>query len=276
VVGAFKFLVFMVKIAATWLGFLGSKLGFLKGVFYVVGQVIGFVFGGWILKILSWLGKLNVLLGPLGTAFRILAVPINLAGRAFGWLGAKAGALFMYIANGARMIPSIISRAFNSVLNFITGAGARFYDAGVKLWNFLKNGLLGAISSGAGSVGEFAQAIANSVIKLLNSAIPNRIPIPGPAPDINLPNDPIPMLARGGVVSGVGSWITGEAGPELNTLTSGGQVVVKPLTPGVVAQGTSATVDAGGGRRTIVSKVYLRGRQIAEAVADEAEDEKAR
>lgn len=271
VVGAFKVLVFIVKVVAIVLGFLGKLLAPLSGAFRILGEVVGFIFGGWILKAISWIGKISILLRPLGSLFKLLAAPINLVGRLFGWLGAKFGSLMLYIANGAKRIPSIISRAFNAVLDWITGAGSKFYDAGRSLWNFLKNGLIGAIGSGLGEVGEFAQAIANAVIDLLNDAIPNKL---GPA---NLPNNPIPRLATGGVVSGVGSWITGESGPELNTLTSGGQVVVKPLAPGVSAQSTNATVaPQGGGKRTIVSKIYLKGRQIAEAVADEAEDEKSR
>jgi hypothetical protein len=83
------------------------------------------------------------------------------------------------------------------------------------------------------------------------------------------------MLAGGGVVSGSGSWITGEAGPEINTLRDG-KVSVVPLTPAVKAQGTSATLSPREGKRTIVTKVYLKGRQIAEAVADEVDDENAR
>lgn len=269
VVGAFKFLIFVVRIVATVLGWLGTKLAFLKPVMGIVGQIIGFIAGGPILKLLSGLGKVNILLGPLGFLFRMLSAPIRMAGGLIGWLVGKVfGLIGIFIRLAGRIIP-LFRGAINGVVNFITGAGSRFFNAGVALWNRLRDGIMQAIGSGLGFAGDIGKAVYNFIAGGINSALPNSL---GP---INIPDNPIPMMASGGVVSGSGSWITGERGPEINTLRNG-RVTVVPLTPGVNAQGTGATLNPDGGRRTIVTKVFLKGRQIAEAVADELEDEKAR
>lgn len=90
-------------------------------------------------------------------------------------------------------------------------------------------------------------------------------------PGVHIKTPNIPMLGSGGFVAGSqrGSWITGEAGPEINTMTSRG-VTVQPLS----SIGSPALAAAGGG--TIVTKVYLDKRQIAEAVGDYAESRRAR
>lgn len=278
-VGAFKFLLIVLKVVATVLGWIGTVVGpkFQKW-FEIAGQVVGFIFGGAILRVLSWLGKLSVILAPIGFLFSKLVWPIEKAGVVVGWLVGKIGGLIKIFGGLATRAFPVLQRGFDKIISWLTspgGLGGKLFDAGVKLWGFIKNGLFKAIGSGLGFAFDVAKAVANAVIKLLNSAIPNKIPIPGPAPDINLPNDPIPMLAGGGVVSGSGSWITGDAGPELNTL-SGGRVLVQPLPAVSAPVASSATLDTHGSKRVLVSKVYLRGKQIAEAVADEAEDEAAR
>lgn len=277
IVGSFKLLIFIVKVVSTVLGALGKLVGpGLKPVFETIGKVIGFFFGGAILKLLSSIGKLNILLRPLGFLFKLLAVPINLAGRAVGFLFGWMFKLLGFAARFAINLFAPLRGAFNRVLGFLIGAGARFYDAGVFLWTRFKSGILKAIGAGLGFAGDIGKGIWNFVAGTFNKFLPDKIKGPGPLPDLNLPDNPLPLLAGGGVISGVGSWITGDAGPELNTLTSGGQVVVKPLTSAISAPASSATLAPGGGKRVLISKIYLKGHQIAEAVADEAEDEAAR
>ena len=273
--GAFKFIIGLVKIFASALGVLGKWLAPLKGFFGVLGYVIGFVFGGPILKGLSLIGKLSILLKPLGFMFKLLYQPIRLVGAVVGWVFTRFAALAEILGRTAGYYLPVLRRVWGRILGFLTGLGQRFYDAGVRIWMRLREGFFQAVGAGLGFVGDLAKAFANAVIGFLNSAIPNSLPVPGPLPNIDLPNNPIPMLAAGGVVSGSGSWITGEAGPELNTLR-GGRVTVQPL-PAISApaQGV-ATLDPARGREVRVTKIYLRGKQIAEAVADEAEDEAAR
>jgi hypothetical protein len=269
VVGAFKFLIFVIRIVATVLGWLGTKLAFLKPVMFIIGQIIGFIAGGPILKFLGGLGKINILLGPLGALFRMLAIPLRMAGGLIGWIGGKIAGLLGWFGKLAYGAIPIFRGAINGVIKWLTGAGAKFFNAGFNLWKRLGEGIRQAIGSGLGFAGDIGKAVYNFIAGHVNSALPNSL---GP---INIPDNPIPMMASGGVVSGSGSWITGERGPEINTLRNG-RVTVVPLTPGVNAQGTGATLNPSGGTRTIVTKVFLKGRQIAEAVADELEDEKAR
>lgn len=271
---AFDVGIFIVGVLAKALGWLGKVLAPLSGVFKFVGYVIGFLFGGPILRALSSIGKLNILLRPLGMLFGLAAKPIEFVGAAIGRLVGWAGKLIGFFGRLAGSLVPGVSTAFNAVLSFITGLGPRFYSAGKNLWARMRQGIMEAIGTGLAFAGNIAKSVGNALIGLLNTAIPNKIPIPH-FPDINLPDNPIPKLAGGGIVSGSGMWITGEAGPELNTLR-GGRVTVQPL-PAISAPGPGvATLDPGRRRETNITKIYLRGRQIAEAVSDEAEDQRAR
>lgn len=274
VVGAFKFVLMVLKPVMFLFGLLGKVLKPLKPIFFALGWVIGFLFGGWILKVMAWLSKLTIILSPIGTLLKALAIPLTLAGKLVGWFGSQILKLIGWGLSFISRFIGPIRNAIDNVIDWLTGAGSRFFDAGMKLWKKFKDGILRAIGAGLGFAGDIAKAVWNFIAGNFNKFLPDKISGPGPLPDLNLPDNPLPMLAEGGVVSGSGSWITGEAGPEINTLV-GGKVVVKPLTPGVAAMGTTATL-APDEPRVIVTKVYLRGRQIAEAVADEAADERAR
>lgn len=269
-IGAFKVITFVIRVLATVLGFLGKVLSPLGKVFEFVGAAIGFVFGGWILRAIGALSKIHILLGPLGWAARMLAKPIELVGRAFGFVFGWGLRLAGWIGQFATRHIPMLAAAWGRILGFITGLAVRFWNAGASLWRALSNGFRNAVGAGLGFAGDIGKAVWNFIAGTFNRALPNNI---GP---INLPNNPLPMLASGGVVSGSGSWISGEAGPELNTMM-GGRVTVQPL-PAVAAQDTTAVLSGmgGGGKRVLISKVYLKGRQIAEAVAEEAEDEQAR
>ncbi len=276
-VGVFKLAVGILKVFSIALGWLGDAIGpSFRGAFEILGQVIGFLFGGPILKALGSLGKLSILLKPLGFLFKGLYQPIRLMGRAVEFAFGKLfglGGLFAGFAG--RFIPAL-RNGWNTILGWMSSVlGSRLFGIGLALWRRLKEGFAQGIGAGLGFAGDLAKAFYNAVAGFINMAIPNKIHTPGPIPDIPLPDNPLPLLASGGVVSGFGSWITGEAGPELNTLTTGGQVVVQPLSASVAAP-PGGSVSLQGEPRVMVSKVYLRGRQIAEAVADEAADDRAR
>lgn len=268
VVAAFEFLIAILKIAGPIFGWLGEKAKPLKGFFEGLGTVIGWVFGGPILKALGMLGKLSFLLRPLSFLFRVLELPIRAMTGILGFLIGKLASLIGFFGKLAFKAIPLFRDAIGAVVRFLTGAGQKFFNAGVWLWNRLRAGIIRAVGQGIGFAADLGKAVYNFVAKLINKGIPNRL---GP---INLPNNPIPLLAAGGVVTGTGSWITGDAGPEINSLRNG-KVTVVPLTPSVKAQSANATMMPRE-NRIIVSKIYLRGRQIAEAVADEAEAEAAR
>jgi hypothetical protein len=80
----------------------------------------------------------------------------------------------------------------------------------------------------------------------------------------------LPALAAGGVIRASGAALVGEQGPEIVSLPRG--ATVWP-TPAVQAMGANAPGASG---QTIVTKVYLDRRQIAEAVGTYASDRIAR
>jgi hypothetical protein len=74
----------------------------------------------------------------------------------------------------------------------------------------------------------------------------------------------LPGMAQGGTVTAGGSALVGETGPEIVSLPRAAKVT--PLPAGVV----------GGGGGTVVTRVYLDKRQIAEAVGSYTADRVAR
>jgi hypothetical protein len=80
----------------------------------------------------------------------------------------------------------------------------------------------------------------------------------------------LPALAAGGVIRASGAALVGEQGPEIVSLPRG--ATVWP-TPAVNAMANAPGASAG---QTIVTKVYLDRRQIAEAVGTYASDRIAR
>ena len=75
-------------------------------------------------------------------------------------------------------------------------------------------------------------------------------------------------LADGGTIVQGGQVLVGERGPELLSLPAG--ATVTPMdSPALVSR-------APGGAQTLITKVYLDKRQIAQAVADVNSDHRAR
>jgi hypothetical protein len=80
----------------------------------------------------------------------------------------------------------------------------------------------------------------------------------------------LPALAAGGVIRASGAALVGEQGPEIVSLPRGATVWPTP------AVNAMANAPGGGAGQTIVTKVYLDRRQIAEAVGSYASDRIAR
>jgi hypothetical protein len=83
---AWKLLIVTITVVATVLGFLGKILKPFGFIFKWIGWIIGFVFGGEILKVLGLLGK-------LGGVFRI-----------FGWLGKMLGGLWWFMSKALGLL----------------------------------------------------------------------------------------------------------------------------------------------------------------------------
>jgi phage-related protein len=123
----------------------------------------------------------------------------------------------------------------------IIGVVKDMAKAGRKLIGGLLDGILsaakgvgGVVASIATSIKDAVVGVINDMINLLNNAIPNKIPIPG-APDVNLPDNPIPHLATGTDSWRGGTALVGEQGPELVRLPRGAQVLPADRTAAALA-----------------------------------------
>jgi TP901 family phage tail tape measure protein len=236
------------------IGFVGAQyilkgiglLGKFGGVFRVVAaaarllnvpiRLVGAALGG-VLRIggavASFLGRR--LVGQVtnaASAFIGLANRVKGAGsRIFGAVRAIVSGVGRALGGIGNAIRQPFSRAINGVIGFLRSAGERFFSVGKTLWAKLASGIRSAVGAGIGFAADLGKAIANAVIGFLNDAIPNKIPIPG-APDINLPDNPIPRLRRGGRLSrmrGGGAVPFLAAGGEM--LIDGGRAMLIPGDP---------------------------------------------
>lgn len=110
----------------------------------------------------------------------------------------------------------------------IVEVASDFLDAGKELGGAILDGLLGALTATGGFVSDIGSAVwdavkgaINTLIDSLNNGIPNSISL-GFGPSIDLPDNPVPRLAMGGLGSGV--TMVGERGPELVNLPNGSRV----------------------------------------------------
>jgi len=142
------------------------------------------------------------------------------------------------VAGSLRALRGAFRAGLDTIVKVIRGAGSKFLNAGKSLGRKLVEGLKSIFSSGGALAGDLGKSIANAVIDLLNSAIPNKLPIPG-APDIDLPNNPIPRFARGGLVRGVGSADTVPA------LLTPGEFVLRRSAVQALGAGALGSLNAG-------------------------------
>lgn len=221
-----------------------------------------------------------------------LAAGFVLAYKKVGWFRKGVQAVWGWIKANWPLIVSIllgplgiavvqIIKHWDTIKNGAVSAFRWVKNAASNTVNFFKGlpGKIGSVASGMfdGVKNAFRSAL-NWIISRWNSLefkIPGFDP-PGPGPKfggftLGVPD--IPMLADGGFIRAgrFGSYITGERGPELQTVTPTG-IAVQPLNsaPG------GALAASGGGPTFVVHKTFLDGRQIAETVGEVVRDKKAR
>lgn len=167
-----------------------------------------------------------------------------------------------------------IMDALRGLVGFVKKLPGMLAGAARGLWSWLTDGLSAALGGATDFALGIGKKLANAIIGGLNDMLPNKISIPG-APDVNLPNNPIPMLANGGTLYRGGSVLVGERGPEFLDLPRGARV--RPLE----RAGEVVPFGAGGGsgssailRVEVVSTID--GREVARSTADVTADELAR
>ena len=157
-------------------------------------------------------------------------------------------------------IKEIASRVGGAVVDFlkaipgkIMDLGSSFLEAGKSLGGKILSGIKDGLTAAVGFAGDVASglwkavknAVNTNVIDKINNAIPNSIVIPGPFPDIDLPDNPVPRLASGSRYFRGGLALVGEQGPELVAMPRGSRVFTARETSGMGDSGpVSVTVNA--------------------------------
>lgn len=296
VVVAFKVLMGVINVVAPALGILGTFLEPLKPAFQILGNIIGFIFAGPLTALLGGLSKFGIVLGAVGTIFRIINIPMRLAGVILGGL-VKA---FMYVSRAAlnfiggliarfapglgRMITAVVNfggnlrskfvAAFKSVLTTIGGFSTSLFNAGVKLGDKLfvgfKERLLKLFAGGAAFFGDIGEGLREWINA--NTMFGDEIKILGKSARI-------PALAEGGDITRGGVALVGENGPELARFAAGSSVVplrAASAAPIGAGSGVGSPQAISGVTVSVRSPIYIDRRQIAEAYGEYMEDRRSR
>lgn len=135
----------------------------------------------------------------------------------------------------------IASEAVDLLLGYVKLQFGNLPGIAVEAGTEMGKGLANAVASGF-------KGAWNAIADEINRAIPDKITIPGPFPDIDLPDNPIPKLAMGGTVRSPFQ-VVGEQGPEIAAL---------PMGTRVFSNAQSRQMLAGGGT-TIVNHFHFDG-----------------
>jgi tape measure domain-containing protein len=153
---------------------------------------------------------------------------------------------FRTLLDVARNVYNGVAGVVESIVGFFTGIPGRLADLGGSIARAIGNGFVDAF---------------NFVADVVNRAIPDSISIPF-APDINLPDNPLPMLPRfhtGGVVPG-------RPGQEMLALLTAGERVLTPEQNatmergGMIRENTTTNITVYGGGMTDPASI---AREIA-------------
>ncbi|PER85875.1 tape measure protein [Bacillus thuringiensis] len=159
---------------------------------------------------------------------------------AFKFVFSAIGSVVSDAFDGIRVVwDTVLKPILNGIIDFISGVFSGDWD---KAWK----GIVQIFDGVFNGIKAAAKAPINAVISMINGLIEgiNSIEMPDWVPFAggSKPNIPtIPMLATGGHVLGDGSFIAGEAGPELFT-KRGNRVSVTPLSSNEKSLGITGTM----------------------------------
>lgn len=186
----------------------------LSPVFAAIGQVFQWI---WANVIAPIVGFIQAGITGLGLVFQwlhanIIAPVFAAVGAAFQWVWANViSPVVGFISGAITNVGNTIQTVFGGMASFIGSA----FQAALNVVKGPINGIIGLV---------------NSAIRRLNSlsvTIPDWVPIVGGQTwGLSIPT--IPMLAKGGAITGAGSVLVGENGPEILNVGRGASVV--PLT----------------------------------------------
>ncbi|MDO3374689.1 tape measure protein [Bacillus paranthracis] len=180
----------------------------------------------------------NEILSPVFS--KISSVIENVLLPAFKFVFSAIGSVVSDAFDGIRVVwDTVLKPILNGIIDFISGVFSGDWD---KAWK----GIVQIFDGVFNGIKAAAKAPINAVISMINGLIEgiNSIEMPDWVPFAggSKPNIPtIPMLATGGHVLGDGSFIAGEAGPELFT-KRGNRVSVTPLSSSEKSLGITGTM----------------------------------
>ncbi|MFU0242863.1 phage tail protein, partial [Streptomyces scabiei] len=268
----------------------------LQPVFTAIGEVFNWIYNNIIMPIvtgimiyvglwaavITWLWEtvISPVFAAIGQAFNwiwnsvispvigFISGAINNVGIIFDWLYANAvKPAFDGVAGAFNWVwNSVISPVIGFISDAINNVGNTVRDVFGGIGSFIGSAFQAALNVVRGPINGII-SLVNSAIRGLNSlsvTIPSWVPIVGGQTwGLNLPT--IPMLAKGGTITGAGSVLVGENGPEILNVGRGASVV--PLT------GSQRTpVDGGEKHFHLEQKIYatdpiLGARQAAREAA---------
>lgn len=192
-------------------GVFGDVGGWIKNriVDFLHAEMEGFKnIGSWIInRVADGIRTITDLLGGIGGwLFHAAEKVIHDAVDGFTGIGSWV------ITKVAAGITTVVDELKN-IGTWIYQTAQRIIHDSVKEIEGIGHWIAGAIVDGIKGAFRAGKSIANSFIDFLNDLLPNKIKIPH-GPDINLPDNPIPHLASGAILTQPTYFLGGEAGDE--------------------------------------------------------------
>jgi phage-related protein len=212
----------------------------VNAAFHAVQKAASVAFG-WVKK--NWPLILAILTGPIGLAVLVIAKNWDriksAASAVLGWVKKNWPLIIAFLTGPIGIAVLVIAKNWDrikagaaNVVDWIRGIPGKLRDLAGKFRD-AGGHIIGAFLDGLSRAGGFAANFAanvwgaikgmiNSAISMINGALPNSISA-GPV-HIDLPDNPIPYLARGTRNFRGGMAVVGERGPELVGLPRGSDV----------------------------------------------------
>lgn len=207
-------------------------------------------------------GGLQILKGLLGAGTAVLRAIVSRLGKG---IVALLGLAWKLIKLAAVAAFNHVKGKLTDIVDFVRGLPGKITSAAKGMWEGVKSGFKAALNWVIGKWNDLVSSLGGGFIGKVAGKV-----------GVDIDSAKIPELAMGGLVQGFGSFITGDRGPELNTITPQG-VVVQPLAAAMAGGGgATAPAPAPEPRVDHVHKIYLDGHEIAQAMGRAVRDRKGR
>lgn len=185
-----------------WLGFVSWFMGVMDG---FLGWWNGLWTAVWEWIVSVWNGIVSAVTSFFQSLWNtLISIGVGILTWWFGlWNGITS--FFAGVWNGIFAVISTVQDVFGRVFNAIAGIVRGAFEGVVGVVRGVINGIIGAVNGVIDGINSVAGAV-------------------GAAIGVNLKVGKIPMLAKGGTITGSGSVIVGEKGPELLNLPAGASV----------------------------------------------------